>query len=291
MDAQYRKGVLIVGFGALLFAPDSLMIRLMAMEQWPTVFWRGLIGGLIFSAIFLARRRAAYVSDIAARGARGLAFMVVFSATTFCFVYAIRETSVANALFLASTSPVFAALISWIFLGEPPDRRTIRTTVLALAGVGVIAWGDLARDGGAHENALLGDLAAIGAALCLATGYNISRGARPRSLVPMMGPAGFLTAGVSALFAADLSVPPQAWPPLLAMAAVIMPLATFCLTIGPRYIPAPEVSLLMLIEAIAGPLIVWWALAEYPGDMTLAGGAIVLGALAWSSFERLKKRA
>lgn len=289
MDPEYRKGVVIVAFGALMFAPDSLMIRLMAMEQFPTVFWRGLFGGCLISLIFLVRRRTRYFADIAALGGRGFAFMCVFSATTFCFVYAIRETSVANALFLASTAPVFSALISWVALGEPPDRRTVRTIVLALAGIGLIAWGDLS-GAGAHDNALLGDLAAIGAALCLALGHNIARGARPRSLVPMMGPAGLLTAAVAALFVQDFTVPAHAWPPLLFMALVIMPVATWCMTVGPRYIPAPEVSLLMLIEAIAGPLIVWWALSERPGDLTLIGGAVVLGALAWSSAERLRAK-
>ena len=46
-----------------------------------------------------------------------------------------------------------------------------------------------------------------------------------------------------AAFAADLAVPPHAWPPLLAMAAVIMPLATFCLISAAVAFPSIIISI------------------------------------------------
>ena len=281
---DYRKGVLIVAAGALLYAPDSLMLRLMGMEQWPTLFWRGLLGGGTVLLAYACVYRSRFPSLLRGMGWATPAFIAAYVATTYFFIYAIRETSVANTLFIVSISPVFSALISWLFLGEAPDRRTVRTIVLAIFGVGVIAFGG--EKGG--PNSLAGDLAAVGAALTLATTFVIARSVRPRSMAPLVGPAGIASALVALPFAGDLGVPDGSLWPLLAMGLVIMPLATWCLTTGPKLIPAPEVSLLMLIEAVFGPLIVWWALREYPGDATLIGGAIVLGALAWSSWERLK---
>lgn len=280
---DYRKGVLIVATGAFLYAPDSLMLRLMAMDQWPTVFWRSLLGGGLVTLAYLLIWRGRFPPHLFALGWRGLIFIPFYVGTTFCFVYAVRETSVANTLFLVSTSPVFSALISWAALGERPDRRTVRTIILALLGVGLIAAA--AEEGG--PNSLDGDLAAIGASLMLATGFVIIRSARPLSMAPMVGPAGLASALVAAFFVTDYSVAEGSLWPLLVMGLFIMPVATWCLTTGPRLIPAPEVSLLMLIEAIFGPLIIWWALSEYPGDLTLIGGALILGALAWSSLERL----
>jgi drug/metabolite transporter (DMT)-like permease len=75
--------------------------------------------------------------------------------------------------------------------------------------------------------------------------------------------------------------------PLLVMALVIAPVGTVLITIGPRYIPAPEVSLLMLVEAILGPLLVWAVLAEEPPEATLIGGAVILAALAGLNLARL----
>jgi len=52
------------------------------------------------------------------------------------------------------------------------------------------------------------------------------------------------------------------------------------LTIGARLIPAAEVALITLLEIVLGPLWVWLVQSEQPGAATLAGGAIVLGAVA-----------
>ena len=52
------------------------------------------------------------------------------------------------------------------------------------------------------------------------------------------------------------------------------------LTIGGRLIPAAEVALITLLEVVLGPLWVWIFLSEQPSAATLAGGAIVLAAVA-----------
>src|SRR6185436_11221218 len=51
------------------------------------------------------------------------------------------------------------------------------------------------------------------------------------------------------------------------------------LTVGARLIPAAQVGLITLLEVVLGPLWVWLALDERPSALTLAGGAIVLGAI------------
>jgi drug/metabolite transporter (DMT)-like permease len=58
--------------------------------------------------------------------------------------------------------------------------------------------------------------------------------------------------------------------------------------IGPRYIPAAEVGLLMLLESILGPFWVWLVFAEPPGLHTLLGGAIVLSTLALNTVWALR---
>ncbi|MEM7072735.1 MAG: EamA family transporter, partial [Pseudomonadota bacterium] len=49
--------------------------------------------------------------------------------------------------------------------------------------------------------------------------------------------------------------------------------------IAMRYLPAPEVSLFILLETILGPLWVWIVLAEVPRAETVAGGMLILGVL------------
>ena len=55
------------------------------------------------------------------------------------------------------------------------------------------------------------------------------------------------------------------------------------ITLGPRYLPAPEVGLIMLLETLLGPLWVWLVIREVPSIETLIGGAMILAALTWMS--------
>jgi len=47
-------------------------------------------------------------------------------------------------------------------------------------------------------------------------------------------------------------------------------------TLGSRYVPAAELTLLSLTEVILGPIWVWLAFSEQPSRPTLIGGAILL---------------
>jgi GPH family glycoside/pentoside/hexuronide:cation symporter len=60
--------------------------------------------------------------------------------------------------------------------------------------------------------------------------------------------------------------------------------STCLLAIGPRYITSAEVALLILLESILAPLLVWWVLEEAIGRATLIGGAVLLGTGDWPLF-------
>jgi drug/metabolite transporter (DMT)-like permease len=47
-----------------------------------------------------------------------------------------------------------------------------------------------------------------------------------------------------------------------------------------RYLPPAEVALLTLLEVVLGPLWAWLGVGETPSAATLAGGTIVLAAVA-----------
>ena len=50
----------------------------------------------------------------------------------------------------------------------------------------------------------------------------------------------------------------------------MVPIATALMFLGPRYIPAPEVGLLLLLESILGPVWVWLVLGEATGEQYFA---------------------
>lgn len=284
---EYAKGAVITFVGVLVISPDTLLLRLISGDVWMVLFWRGLLSGLaIILGLWAIYGRRVWVMwrDI---GVPGLVIGVAFSAGSICFVTSAMHTLVANTLFITSTSPVFAALIGWVFLRERVGMRIGLTIAATLVGIGVIAVGSVGPGGG---GTLWGDLAALGAAVALAITFSIARAWRGVSMVPAMALAGFLTAGVSAGLSADLSVVTGEWIWVALLGLLVVPLGVALLATGPRYIPAPDVALILLLESIFGPILVWLILAEMPGRMTWIGGAIVLSALAVSNLVVLRRR-
>ena len=70
---------------------------------------------------------------------------------------------------------------------------------------------------------------------------------------------------------------------------VVLPVSLVLIAIGPRYLPASEINLVMLLEVVLGPYWVWLALGEEPGIRAFVGGAIVLATLTLHSVAGLRR--
>jgi drug/metabolite transporter, DME family len=55
-------------------------------------------------------------------------------------------------------------------------------------------------------------------------------------------------------------------------------------------VPAAELTLLSLTEVVLGPIWVWLGVGEVPSPLTLAGGAIVLGAVAYQALGGVRRK-
>ena len=285
--SDYLKGLLITVIGVLIITPDSLLIRLVETDSWTIIFWRSTLSGLAIVLGLLLYYRQNFLQKILGIGWAGLAMAIIWAFGTICFVYSIQTTLVANTLFIISTSPIFAALIAWLVLREAVSRRTWLTIGFSLAGISIIAWGSL-RGGG--QGSLIGDLAALGTAIAVAITFSIARHNRGISMIPAIGISALIAGAVAFPFAAPLVEVADKALPIILLGVVVAPIGTSLMVIGPRYLPAADVSLLLLLEAILGPLWVWWMLSEYPGIYTLVGGAFVLLTLAISNAVALMRR-
>ena len=283
----YAKGFLITLAGVLVLSPDTLLVRLIDAPPLAQFFWRGLLsGGIILLGCLLVAPRA--LAAMVTRFSRTDAIVLgLYGLSNLLFVYSTLTTLVANTLFILATSPVFAALIARFVLGETVPRRTWGTILVVLAGIGVIAAGSgLGTSGGSIK----GDLAAVGTALAMAIIFSVARLRPERSIVPVMGASSLLFALACGLVAPSLALPEGDWIWMGLKGLLVVPLAFALIATGPRFLPAADVGLLMLLEAVLGPLYVWAALGEEPGPATLAGGTLVLGALAANNAAMLLRR-
>ena len=280
--AEHRKGLLLTLGGVLVFTPDSLLIRLTDVDPFTLAVGRGVPAGLIMLLGYALVTRQGLLSSVRAIGRCGVLVCLLQGTCSITFLAAFSYTSVANVLVIFACTPLIAALLSWLIFREKVSASTYWAIVGAASGLAIVASGSF---GGIRW---FGDSLALLNAVLLATVFTILRGHREINMIP--------ASGIGLLIGALVSIPFAGFPPLdalqvtwLALAGVIiLPLALTLLTLGPRYLPAPEVGMIMLLEAVLGPLWVWLVIQESPGIPTLIGGTVVLVVLFVHSLWRLR---
>ena len=273
------KGVLITLAGVLVIVPDSLMIRLIDADAMTKIFWRSSFSCTVL-LLWLA-----FTRNIGRFGKMAFLFAITEASGTILFIVALENTSVASTLFLVSTAPIFSALLSWIFLKETLSKRMIWTILFTLIGVAIIANGE--NDGNAQR--LSGDLAAIGVAISLAVAFTAVRHTPDLPIIPALTVAYAIAATTGALLAPSFTLVGIEWFWIALNGAIFVPLGFALLSIGPRYITSAEVSLILLLEAVLAPLLVWSILGEHPGERVIWGGFIVISVLLISNLLGLKR--
>lgn len=275
---DHLKGLLITTLGVLFIVPDSLFVRLIDADAPTIAFFRNLGAGSLILTFVLITQGLRPVLAVPKMGWPALAYMVFFAGSATGFVLAVTLTSVANVVFIIATMPVFATILSRVFLGEPISMRMVWTMAGVFVGMAVILYGSH-ETAGAHWT---GDLVALGVAFCFSAAMTALRKLRASSTLPLVPYALIGSALLLAPFADIVAVFSAQWPLLLGHAAFIT-MASALMTTGPRYITSAEVTLLILLESVLAPILAWSLLGENPGQFTVFGGAVVVAVLLASN--------
>lgn len=278
-------GLIVTFLGVAFFFPDALVVRLIAADTMTIAVWRGLaaaVATLGFVALF---HRSAWTGFRSLLTPAALAMIALQGTGSIFFLGSLQNTSVANSLLILATAPFLAALFSWAFLRETIDKATALAIVAVFGGVVMIASGSM---GG---GTLFGDFLSFLNAMTIAGYYVVLRKARDVNLIVAIACGYLLTSLIALPIAPMTPFTPEQWGLVALSGGVILAGGVGLLQLGPRYLPAPEVSMITMLEIVIGPLLVWWVLGENPGQATLIGGAVILVAiLAHASRELFKLR-
>ena len=282
--SAHGKGFALTLMGVLVLTPDTLLVRLADSDPWTVAAARGLLSGAVLLGVHLVAHRRRWLAELRALGATGGAVALLHAVNAIAFVVALHHTGVANTLVVMATAPLIAALLSLAVLRERIAGATWAAIAAGLAGVAIVVHDGLGRGN------LPGDLSALAVALSLAAIFVLVRRRHDLNLVPATGAGALLSGLAAAPLAAPLALAPGQVASLAAMGLLVLPLAFALLTHGARSLPAAEVTLLLLLETVLGPLWVWLGVGEVPTRAALIGGAIVVGALAAHAAWRLRRR-
>ena len=279
---HYVRGILLAFLGGVALSFGGPMFRsVQEAGEWQVLFYRAVgfaIGGL---AYVLINRRGRLIAAFQGIGRPGIVAGLVLGAAIPCYVLAVLNTTIANALFVVSMSPLFAAIVGLVVLRERVKVITWLAAAIALVGVGIMMEDALAKELGAglDDDTLFGNLMAVLAALGLGSYAVVLRFRTDADMSPCLIIAGVVSALVAVVpISGEVAV--QRFDLMLCLAMGLQAVLGFALlTFATKYIPAAEVALLSLMEVMLGP--VWTELLtpEAVSPSVWIGGPIVLAAV------------
>ena len=274
ITSHKTKGVLLCLCGIVLLSPDSLLLRLIGADLWTLAFWRGGLSAVgLAVAVLLMEGRQLGQQQLLRLTRQGVVVAVSFAIANLAFIFSIQNTAVANTLVIMSLSPLFAALLSYFFFREPISTGTWLAAVAIFLGLTMVFYGSLATGG------VVGDMAALVTSICVAISLVLMREHRDISMVPALAWSSGLACLAALPFAVPASLSGTGLMLMLVLGLIVLPASLTMIGLAPRYLPAPEVSLILRLEALLAPLWVWLVLGEVPSRQTLIGGGIILATL------------
>jgi drug/metabolite transporter (DMT)-like permease len=290
--------------GVLASSTASIFIRF-AQESAPSLViaaYRLGIASLVLLVILTIRKDVS-IREIQGRNLRLGLLAGIFLAVHFAtWVTSLEFTTVASSVVLVSTSPLFVALFSPIFLKEGVNPILRYALALSLLGTTIIALSDSCVSIEGFQcppvqsffagDALRGDLLALGGALSGAGYMLIGRRVREEvSLLPYITLVYSISAAILFILVAAVGHPVIGYSPSIYVLFGL--LAVFPQLVGHsainwalRFLTAALVSITLLGEPIGSSILAMIVLGETPGWLMVVGSIFILSGIVIASLRR-----
>ena len=276
-----RSPYLVLLVAVAFVSVGSVLVRLAQAPPLAVAFYR-----VAFATLFIAplawpdARRS--LGSLSTRSrlllvASGVALALHFAT----WIASLSYTSIASSVLLVNTAPVFAVILSRIFLHERVSGAILGAIGLAFVGAALIAGGDWGR----APSSLGGNLLAVAGAVTLAAYHVVGRGLRDTLplyayILSVWGIAAAALAVIAVAFGTPFApYPPRAFLVFLALGLVPTVLGHGLVNRALRSISAPTVGLFLLGEPVGASLLAFLVFGEVPSASTMAGGLVVLMAM------------
>jgi drug/metabolite transporter (DMT)-like permease len=265
---------------ALLFSTGGAAVKMTSLTGWQVASLRSGIAAVALLLLLPAARRG--------WSWRSILVGCAYAGTMISYVLANKLTTAANAVFLQSTAPLYILLIGPLLLSETIRRRQLFFMIALAAGMSMIVAGGHAESATAPEP-LRGNIVGVMTGVCWALtiiGLRWLGRDQPGESSPT-GAAAAVAGGnlIACLATIPAALPIESattvdWAAVTFLGLFQIALAYVFMVHGVRRVGALEVSLLVLLEPVLGPLWAWLIHAERPSNPALLGGAIIVIATA-----------
>ena len=264
-------GPLLVFFGAFSLSFGGLIIKSFeGATQWQILFWRTVFFLLVISIYLVVTYKKNIFKSFHDSGIPGFFGGLILSFGFCGYVFAMYNTTVANTNFIIQTQTIFLAIFGYFFLKEKISKTTLISIILAISGIILMVGNTLSL------GQTIGNLAAFSMPISFAVLILVVRKYPNVDMVPSQFIAGIFALIIGYLMSGKINI--SYYDIFLGFLAGFFQLGFgfIFITIGAQRTPSAMVGIIMLTEAVFGPLWAWLFINEQPPTIVITGGTIVI---------------
>ena len=281
-------GTVLVLLGALCLSFGGIIVKSFeGANLWQILFWRQFFFSIIVALYLLISYKKNFFKSFYISGIPGIIAGMFLGVGFSAYVFAMYYTTVANTLFIISTETIFLAIFGYIFLKEKINLVTLISIFLGMSGVLLIIGSSLSIQ---SNSEFFGNIVAFIMPISFAVLIVIVRKYPKVDMVPAQFIAGIFAALIGYLVAGKLSISYHDLFLGFIAGTFQIGFGFIMITIGSQTTPAAVVGILMLTEAVFGPLWAWLFINEIPPISVIIGGSIIILAILFEFFFSPKKR-
>ena len=281
-------GTILVLLGAICLSFGGIIVKSFeGANLWQILFWRQFFFSIVVALYLLISFKKNFFKSFRSSGLPGVIAGVFLGVGFSAYVFAMYHTTVANTLFIISTETIFLALFGYIFLKEKINLVTLISIIMGMSGVLLIIGSSLSIQ---SNTQFFGNIVAFIMPISFAVLVVIVRKYPKIDMVPSQFIAGVIAALIGYLVAGKLSVSPHDLFLGFLAGTFQIGFGFIMITIGSQTTPAAVVGILMLTEAVFGPLWAWLFINEIPPASVIIGGSIIISAILFEFFLSPKKK-
>ena len=267
-------GYILVFLGAVTLSFGGLIVKSFeGATLWQILFWRSVFFCFVIIIFLSITYKSNFFKSLTKSGIPGLIGGLILGCGFFSYVFAMYNTTVANANFIIQTQTLFLAIFGYLVLKETISKITLASIILAISGITLMLGDSLA------SGQMLGNLVAFIMPISFAVLIIIIRKYPNVDMIPLQLVAGIVAMIIGYMVAGRIDV--SLHDIFLGFLAGFFQVGFgfIFITIGARTTPSAVVGIIMMSEAIFGPIWAWIFINEQPPFIVLIGGSIVLFAV------------
>ena len=277
-------GPVLIFLGACCLSFGGLIVKSFeGATLWQILFWRQLFFILIVSIFLIATYKKQIFNVLHKSGIPGICGGLILGLGFSSYVFAMYNTTVANTNFIIQTQVIFLAIFGYLFLKEKISKITLASIVFSVSGI-ILLLGNTLSPG-----QMLGNIVAFIMPISFAVLILIVRKYPNVDMIPLQLIAGIIAMFIGYFLSTKIIISPHDM--FLGFLAGFFQIGFgfILITIGARNTPSAMVGIIMLTEAVFGPLWAWLFANENPPFLVLLGGGIIIFAVFLQFFSLLSK--